>query len=140
MHFTQLNLHKAKLAAIELHGKLQNRNDIALLTEPYLHRNKIVGLPRGYQALVPDVPPEPRWQARVAILVPRDLNIVQIDSLCEADCVAGQFITKQGLFIVASMYMDIKCEINHDLLDRIAKYAEERKAGSLALATLFSKI
>ena len=130
MHFTQLNMHKAKLAAVELHDKLQRKHDIALLTEPYLFRNKIVGLPRGYQAFISkagDLDGK-MIQARAAILAPRDLNMVQIDTLCGLDYVTCQFITKQGLFIVASVYMDIKKEVDQALLDRIAAYTEEKRA------------
>ena len=109
MYFTQLNLHKAKLAAIELHNKLQGRHDIALLAEPYLFRNKIVGLPTGYKAFVPTPDEiEGRQQARVAILAPKDLGLIQIDTLCSGDCVVAQFLTDTGLLVVASIYMDIK--------------------------------
>ena len=44
MNFTQINLRKAKLAAIELHNKIQGSEDIVLITEPYLYRNRVVGL------------------------------------------------------------------------------------------------
>ena len=89
-YFTQINLHKAKLAAIELHNQLQQRNDIALITEPYIVYDKVVGLPTGYQAIFVQPPRSegagqdnrPSWHsARAAILIPKQFQAVQLDHL-----------------------------------------------------------
>ena len=106
MHFTQINLHKAKLAAIDLHGKLQERKSIALLTEPYLFRNKIVGMPSGYVAVVPTV--AEGEQARAVIMAPRATGIVQLDAHCHRDCAAAMLKTQMGTIYIASIYLDIK--------------------------------
>ena len=106
MLFTQLNLHKAKLASIDLHDKVQGRHDIALITEPYLYNNKIVGLPQGYMSVVPEIE-EGSGQARAVILAPRSFNMTRLDNLCNKDCAVAQLSTQHGTLIVASVYLDI---------------------------------
>ena len=98
MHYTQINLHKAKLAAIDLHDKLQAGHDIALLTEPYLYNNKIVGLPKGYKVLLPTPDDtEEIKPIRTGILLPQHYGVVQLESHSNPDCTAAILTTKTCL-------------------------------------------
>ena len=51
--FLQLNTHKAQLAAIELHNELGVKSQIAMITEPYTYKNKLVNVPRTLLSVGP---------------------------------------------------------------------------------------
>ena len=82
MYFTQINLNKTKLAAVDLHNKLKIRQDVVLITELYLFRNKIAGLPRGYQAFVPEVEGDPPQMNRTTIMLPNVIKALRLVGLC----------------------------------------------------------
>ena len=127
IHFTQLNLHKAKMAAIDLHSKLQCRNDVALLTEPYIARGKIVGLPTGYAAFLANNTAggaEGTSTCRAAILIPRGMTAVKIDRLCHGDCIVVMLTTANSKFMLASIYLDINKEVNPEWLQQVVTYAD----------------
>ena len=127
MHFTQINLHKAKLAAIELHNNLRNRQDIVLITEPYIYKGKYVGLPRGYAVFFSEVDAEDAGESgvcRAAILVPKHVQAVQIDKVSNADAAVVQIVTARGKLTLASVYLDIKKVAVPAWLGGIPEYAE----------------
>ena len=100
MKFIQINLNKTKQAAVELHNKIIAGQEIVLITEPYLFKNRVVGLPKGYQAFIPeeeDVEEGERPNMnRAAILIPGTIKAVRIDSICNRDCVAVKISTSRG--------------------------------------------
>ena len=104
MFFIQINLHKAKLAAIELHRLLQKSVGIALITEPYLFKGRIVGLPQGYDSILIT---EEGKLTRAALLIPKAYKAICLSSISTPDCVAAQIIVKGDKYVLVSTYMDI---------------------------------
>ena len=119
MFFTQVNLHKAKLAAIELHNKLQERNDIALITEPYLFKGKVVGLPKGYDCLMSQAVDQ---AIRAVVLIPKQFRAVCLTHLSTPDCVVAQVEVAGKKLILASIYMDIKGELPPPGVQKVDKH------------------
>ena len=123
MKFVQINTHKAQLAAIELHNELERVKEVALITEPYTYKNKIVGLPAGYEAFCghggEDGPP-----ARAAILLPRSIPAVKLDQFCSRDSVILVIDTLSGKLIIGSIYLDIHLEVLQPWFERLLEHAE----------------
>ena len=105
MFFIQVNLHKAKLAAIELHNLLQKSVGIALVTEPYLYKGKVVGLPQGYDSILIN---RENQLTRAAILIPKAYKAVCLSDISTPDSVAVQMEIRGGKIVLASVYMDIQ--------------------------------
>ena len=125
MKFIQLNTHRAQLAAIELHRKLNLSQEIALITEPYTYRNKLVDIPAGYKAFLTAGVEEGRTRPRAAILLPFGVEAVKLDKFCNRDCEVILCTTTDGKLLLGSIYLDILKDPDPDWLVRLLNYAND---------------
>ena len=98
---------------------------MALLTEPYLYKGKIVGLPSGYEAVLHTA----ESPTRAAIMIPKRYKAVCLSHLCTTDCAVVQIQSSKGKIVVASVYMDIKKDIPPPILYEVVKYADSHNYG-----------
>ena len=124
MNCIQLNLHKAQLASIELHNDLRDNLYIALITEPYLYKGRLVNIPKGYKTYLGVEPEEQEHTARTAVYVPSSIPSIRIDSICNKDCTAVTITTIKGKMLMCSIYLDIKKEVDPQWLQEVMDYAE----------------
>lgn len=123
--FTQINLHKAKLAASMFAQRFKERNtQIALISEPRHLRNKIIGLGDNnviYSHNGSDVP-------RAAIVYKKGVNLSPLSQFLSPDLVAAELSLKIDNIdtnkIVASGYHDGNKSVVPDL-SKLVKFCED---------------
>ena len=128
MKFIQLNTHKAQLAAIELHNELDRSQSVALITEPYTYKNRMVGIPQGYTPYIHsnnDEDPKPR----AAVLLPHGVDAVRLEQFCNRDSMAIKISLLSGKLILCSAYLDILLDVVPGWLERLVLYAENEGTG-----------
>ena len=104
----QVNLQKSRIGSQLFQTKLQDKFFVGCVTEPYTVANKVVFRPQGYkvipEATLDEVP-------RAALYIPRQLQVVELGHLCNADCAVVQ-IKWNGLeVLVVSAYLDINLPV-----------------------------
>ena len=90
-------------------------------------KGKIVGLPKGYQAILPAEEKLEGSRGRAAIVIPRCYNAVQLESLCNRDCVVAQIKSNKGTLVLMSAYLDIKTDPEPDWLGEVVQYVDRKK-------------
>ena len=121
--FVQLNQKKAYVAAVELNKALKKVPQyICLITEPYKNKCKVTARPEGCQVHVvkSQIPP------RAAIFFKGNMNIIQIDSLSNEDCVVSLWNNGKDSVILASIYLDINKPVESEWMDKIVNYASSK--------------
>lgn len=103
IHFRQLNMHRAFLAAVELKKAVLERPSVCFLTEPYQTYNKIAEIP-PYHVSLPQTTQVDR--PRAALLIPKDIPHVYIEHLSGQDISVALLNTEQGKLLIASVYLD----------------------------------
>ena len=101
----QINLHKSKLANLELFKQLEPLNNfVALTQEPHVYKGKITGMPRGLKSHLVGT------DSRSCIIWPKKLNITPVTEFCSGDTVACLWeidsVLKTNLMLI-SAYWDI---------------------------------
>lgn len=116
----QLNMQKSKASAAELHKKVGRAvEDIFMLTEPYIYKNKVCLLPKGYR-LYPsntlDNPP------RSAILVKNTIISVFLEHLSTPDCTVVLLKLQQPTLLISG-YMASNLPLIQSWLTKALEYA-----------------
>ena len=122
MRFIQLNMKKAFVAAVELAKYLEGKeNFTCLITEPYRHKEKIAMVPTGVNQICSS------RNARAAIFYKGTLDLLGIESLTIEDCAVGLLKTQSQKNLIASVYLDINNDTIPSWLDKIMKYARQKR-------------
>jgi hypothetical protein len=100
----------------------QGLTDIVFVQEPYLIQNKTTGITTSHRTYITNVE-----KCRAAIIIANDnIDTILIKQLCDRDTIVIEVRYKSTRIIAASMYLDIKEELNN----KIAKMEEILKFGT----------
>ena len=122
-YFFQMNQNKALAAAVELNRRVMGvDNYVCMITEPYKNKCRIVAKPEGSKVLVHKSTKPPR----AAIYFKGENRIIQIESLCNEDCVVALWNCGDRSMILVSAYLDIQREAVPLWLEDVCQYAEQR--------------
>ena len=130
LSFTQVNLHKASQATILLGRDMEEKNQvIAFLTEPYIFKGNITGLPNGTNTVYHKTrssdndPPGPR----AGIVASKDIDLYSLDSKCSRDCAVAIAKLHGRRVLVVSAYLDITKPAAPDWLQDVVNFAKDRR-------------
>ena len=123
LDFYQLNMNRSGLAAVSLNEKLkmQSKDYICLITEPYRFKSKIASLPQK-SFLIPSR--STSGDSRAIII--SNLELVEISSLCTEDSAAAILKGKTDTYLIVSIYMDITKAVEQEFVINIIEYAEHK--------------
>ena len=124
LHFRQVNMHKAELAAVELSRKLLHKPTICMLTEPCAAFNRVIRIPKGHACIPTSTLPS---RPRAAILVPRHLSHVHLEQLSNPDCAVALIDTRRGKVVLASCYLDSKKPVVQDWLKKLTTFIDNKQ-------------
>lgn len=117
----QVNLQHSRAATDNLMEYVVQHNiDIIFLQEPYCLNNNIVGIGRNYRVFSTG-----NMRKRAAIIITNKfIDAIMLRQLSDEDMVVLEIIIGSHKFFAASMYMDIKRDIDMDFnkLDNILKF------------------
>ena len=119
---TQINVDKKITVISSLFSEMKT-NEIVLLQEPLVRKNRIGNVPKSHRQFIPFS----KDRARVAILLPNDLanKAMILSTFSTADSIVLRLrINKNTQILLASVYMDITKDIPTDLIHRSARFAE----------------
>ena len=124
----QVNLQHSRIATDNLvQYTSENALDILFLQEPYTIQNKIVGIPNKYKIFAPG-----KVRHRAAIVVTNTLiDTLLIQQLSDRDTVVVEVIINNAKIILASMYLDIRQQVDNDLMKIEAIIQHANGAGLL---------
>ena len=122
--FIQLNMHRATAAAVLLNIQLLEKKAICMLTEPCTAFNKVSQVPASH-ACVPPITLDDR--PRAAIYIPKNISFVHVEQLSNIDCAVALVDTVNGKIVLASVYLDYNKAVVQDWLDKLVKFAEDRR-------------
>ena len=106
LDFLQLNVHRARLAQLELLQLLNNSEPtICLLQEPYTFKKRLVYRPQGYSMIPQNTKTD---RPRAAICLPNEIQYVELTQLGDRDLVACLASVGGKKIVLASSYLDIK--------------------------------
>ena len=123
IQFTQLNMHRANVAVVELNKLIGQVPSVCLLTEPYTAYNKVAQVPANHTVL-PGTPLASR--PRAAIFLPKHMPHVFLEQLSSEDIVVALIHTKRGKILVASGYLDSNKPVVQPWLKKLMSYIEEK--------------
>ena len=128
--FIQVNLHKSFLAATSLaqnfnapnhsNKSYENKNKVALITEPYTPFKKLATLPLQTKAIAAYNENAPR----AAIVYTNTLNITPLTQFLQRDYAVGILNLEGRKVLIVSLYLDILLPIKQDHLHKILRYAQ----------------
>ena len=98
-------------------------NEILLIQEPLVRKNRIGNAPKSHRQFVPSC----TGRARVAILLPLDLSkkAMVLNTFSTADSIVLRIrIDNNTTLLLASIYMDITQPVPIDIISRISSFAE----------------
>lgn len=117
----QVNLQHSRAATDNLmEFVVQHNIDVIFLQEPYCLNNKIVGIGRKYRVFSTG-----NMRKRAAVVVANKfIDAIMLHQLSDEDMVVLEITIGSQKFYAASMYMDIRRDINMDFnkLDNILKF------------------
>ena len=119
----QINLQHSKAATDNLNEVISRLGtDVIFIQEPYLLRNKLNRISRKYRQFTGGV-----GHKRAAIVITnRGIDAILIKQLSEDDIVVVEITQGNLKFIAARLYLDIKSDLNNDILkiERILQFAK----------------
>ena len=127
LNFIQCNLKKKPQAMKTLGTSIiGSSNPIILMTEPYARTNKKIATIHKDLAVFQDMSEKPR----AAIAIPKSLSKVawKLDIGNDRDSCSILLQTDKNRYILSSIYMDQKKDINHHLITELKEKANEMKA------------
>ena len=125
--FKQLNLQKKKVATTTFMKELKT-NQLALIQEPYVIKNKISNIPKSHVCYLGN--PSSKNMHRAAIVIPYELSktAILLNGLSNNDTVVVKStIAKKCNILLVSMYMDINLETPTKVIHDICTYANKHK-------------
>ena len=127
----QTNLQHSKVATDNLMNLIQqDHTDIVFVQEPYLLQNKTAGLTRTHRTYI-----YTEDKSRAVIIITNDnIDAVLINQLCDRDNVVLEMKYKSIRIFAASMYLDIKEEIDTKTA-KVDKILQLSKGSGILIAT-----
>jgi len=115
VQFYQINLQHSRTATAELVRRFKGVQGVALVQEPWVKGNKVLGI--GHLRQVCTSKSE---HVRAAIVTDKKLRVWPMDGLSTADLAVAVIQHGMGMIVVASFYWDMNREvINNELLELI---------------------
>jgi hypothetical protein len=127
--FLQINLQHSRAATNNLMKTIEDGIDIICIEEPYVIKNKVIGIPRKYNILV-----QGEGRNRTVIVINNKMiDSIPIRQLSDEDAVVTEVLYNKFKIIIRSMYFDIKRQIEYDL-NKIKAIMQHAKGTGTILA------
>ena len=112
LKFLQINLQHSWAATNNLVKTIEAEGiDIICIQEPYVIRNKVIGIPKKYKTLA-----QGEGRIRAAIVITNKIiDSILIRQLSDEDAVVAEVVYNKLKIIIGSMYFDITRQIECDL-------------------------
>jgi len=108
----QINLQHSRVATANLMQIIEEEStDIICIQEPYIIQNKVVGIPNKFRTYALS---ESRSRAAI-VITNNQLDVFLLKQLSDADTIVTEITVNGAKLILASIYLDIRQQIEMDL-------------------------
>jgi len=126
----QINLQHSRVAMNNLMKIIdEDRTDVLCIQEPYVIRNKVVGIPRKHKIFASG---EGRHRAAI-VVTNNQIDSILVRQLSDEDTAVLEVVNNKAKIIIASMYFDINRQIEDDL-NKIEAIIQHAKGAGIIIA------